>query len=226
MNRSVLIVAGGQGKRMGGDVPKQFMLLDGKPILVRTIDKFIETLHEESKIVVVLPREYFAIWEKFCSHYPYLKRVIVSEGGRSRFHSVKKGLKHISLAGVVAIHDGVRPLVSSKLISQAYKMAETHKSAIPAIEMIDSIRCLKNGELQVFDRTQLRAIQTPQVFNNKLIQEAYATVQDSKFITDDTMVFERVGNTAYFFEGERSNIKITPPFDLLLAEAIIKSSKD
>ena len=221
MNRSVIIVAGGLGVRMGGNLPKQFQPLLGKPILVHTIEKFIEVLNPQSKIVVVLPSEHMAIWDKLLVLFPHLERVQIAAGGKSRYASVKNGLKLISLFGVVAIHDAVRPLVSKGLIVNAYKEAEEFGSAIPSVEISDSLRIFKNGKLQVVERDLVKGIQTPQVFNNQFIQQAYASVNDSKFITDDATVFERTGRSLHFISGEQSNIKLTNPFDLLIAEAFL-----
>ena len=219
MEQWAILVAGGSGLRMGASLPKQFLHLAGKPILVHTIDLFLSYLKDLNRIRVVIPAEHFSTWEQIAPKH--LKDIHLVKGGNNRFESVKNGLSTIPNTGFVAIHDGVRPLASEQLIQNSFSFAITKGSAIPLVPLVDSIRHLNDGDWLPFDRESIRAVQTPQVFSTNLIKTAYSNTNYSPDITDDTMVFEKSGFIPHFLEGERENIKITTPFDLLIGEAIL-----
>lgn len=219
--KNVIIVAGGKGVRMGGDLPKQFMEVDGKPILMRTIEAFY-SFDNAIRIIVVLPSEYREYWIRLCKGYGFNISHEIVDGGETRFHSVKNGLNRVD-SGYVAIHDAVRPFVSNELIKECFDNAVEYKAVIPVIELTDSLRELKGGDNSaIVDRSKYRMVQTPQVFEVELLKKAYGH-SFNKLFTDDASVVEMLGHPVYLVQGERTNIKITTPFDLDLAEVILKS---
>lgn len=214
----IIIVAGGSGKRMGGSLPKQFALVGGKPILVRTINALHEAL-PASRIVVVLPAEQIDFWRNYSSRFEVAKHSVV-EGGAERFHSVRNGIEALSDAvDLIAIHDGVRPFASKAMIERAVECAAKSGSAIPVVEAIDSFRQIDDNGSHIISRSSLRAVQTPQIFAASIVRAAYDTEFRSDF-TDDASVVEYSGEKVSLCEGERTNIKITTPADLVIAEAI------
>ncbi len=220
MNKTALIVAGGSGLRMGSGIPKQFLPLNGKPILMHTIEKFYSAQIFDT-IVVVLPHSEIGHWEKLKVELAFSIPHLCVSGGTSRYESVKKGLKAIpAQSGQVAIHDGVRPLVSVELIRKCMAELENFSNAIPAIPIVDTLRTIEDGDSRVVDRNALRAIQTPQCFHLSLIRKAYERPENNT--TDDAGVFEQDGNSIHLIEGEKSNIKITVLTDLIVAEALLK----
>ena len=220
LNIGVVIVAGGSGQRMGGPVPKQFMIVGGKPLLVRTINVFAEAL-PAAEIVVVLPEGQVDFWKNLSARFD-VARHRIAIGGKERFDSVKAGIAALGAQTCfIAVQDGVRALVSKKLIIRALQTAIETGSAIPAIAPADSFRETgDNGESHPVDRSRLRMIQTPQIFEAGLLRKAYETEYDPS-LTDDATVVERSGAKVTLCEGERTNIKITTADDLTLAEAII-----
>ena len=226
ITRGIIIVAGGVGSRMGSSIPKQFALIGGEPVLARTINTFHATF-PASKIVVVLPATQIAFWKNFSARFNVARHTIV-EGGEQRFHSVKRGIEALS-DGVdyIIIHDGVRPFVSQEMIKRAAKCAEEYGSAIPVITPVDSFRKQnEDGTSAQIDRSVLRIVQTPQIFEAGLIRVAYDTEFDPAF-TDDSSVVERVLNhKVTLCEGERFNIKITTPEDLVFGEAIAQMQRE
>ena len=217
----VIIVAGGSGKRMGGSLPKQFSLVGGEPILARTINAFRKAL-PASRIVVVLPAEYIEFWKNFSARFEVAKHSIV-EGGEERFYSVRNGIEALSDAvDLIAIHDGVRPFASKELILRAVACAAEHGSAIPVVKAVDSYRVVEGEGSHIIDRTPLRIVQTPQIFAAPILRAAYDTEFRSEF-TDDASVVEYSGEKVALCEGEYTNIKITTPDDMVIAEAIIKT---
>jgi 2-C-methyl-D-erythritol 4-phosphate cytidylyltransferase len=218
---NVIIVAGGKGLRMGGDFPKQFIAIGGKPILMRTIEAFYQ-FDKSIRIIVVLNKDFREHWQKLCKSYGFSLAHEVVDGGENRFESVKNGLPLIQ-EGLVAVHDAVRPFVSTELIDNCFRMAGTHMAVAPVIEPSDSLRELTNGDnSRIVDRSRYRLVQTPQVFNTILLRQAYTQPFRQSF-TDDASVVEAIGIQIHLVEGERSNIKITTPFDLQLAEVILKT---
>lgn len=222
----VVIVAGGSGSRMGGAIPKQFALVDGEPILVRTINNFAKAF-PGAKIIVVLPATQIDFWKNYSARFRVARHKIV-EGGEQRFHSVKNGIEAITdWVDIIAIQDGVRPFASLDMIREAVKCAVEHGSAIPVIEAVDSFReVTEDGGSKITDRTKLRVVQTPQIFEAGLIRAAYDTDFDISF-TDDASVVERTTpHRVTLCRGERQNIKITTPDDMVIAEAIAKAMKE
>lgn len=204
---------------MGGALPKQFMILDGMPIVARTINTFAEAL-PGSDIVVVLPEEHIAMWKNLASRFEVAEHRCVA-GGKERFHSVKAGIEALGNdVEYIAIHDGVRTLATKRLIIRAMLATEEHKAVIPVIEVMDSYRQVVNAESRIIDRSTLRIVQTPQIFEAALLRRAYEQKYDARF-TDDASVVEAMGVNIALVEGERSNIKITTPDDMEYAEWLL-----
>lgn len=216
-----LIVAGGKGTRIKSKLPKQFLELKGKPILIHTLEAFYR-YSENITIILVLPEDDFAIWNDICKKYNFTKPVILQKGGETRFQSVKNGLEKIEGNGLVAIHDGVRPLVSEDIIGASFRLAAVHQSAVAAVRLKESIRMTDQDNTKAMDRSRFRLIQTPQTFSIELIKQAYQLKEDPT-MTDDASVVEKLGHTISLFEGSYENIKITTPEDLIVAEALVKN---
>lgn len=217
-NLGVVIVAGGVGNRMGASVPKQFLKIGYVYILEQTLRAFLGVA---SEIVVVLPADQHERWAAIVAERGLQGTHKVCNGGATRFESVRNGLATLGEdCDLVAIHDGVRPLVTEQMILRGVEVAKKKGSAIPIVAPVDSFRIEGDGGLEVIDRSRLRAIQTPQIFDKKLLGEAYDTPPSERF-TDDATVVERLGIALGYYEGERSNIKITTPEDLAIAEALM-----
>ncbi len=220
MKKLVIIVAGGSGKRMGAVVPKQFLLLKSKPVLMHTISCFYN-YDNEMEIIVVLPKEHINIWNQLCVDYNFTIKHQITEGGSERFYSVKNGLEKINYNGIVAIHDGVRPLVSNETIKRCFKKAFETGAAIPVIPIVESLRIVDGDTSKSVNRSEYVSVQTPQCFNIELIKSAYQ--QDfSNTFTDDASVVEKFGHQVSLVNGNIENIKITSPQDLILAEYLLK----
>lgn len=224
-NVSVIIVAGGSGSRMGADIPKQFLKLNGTPILAITLRRFLDALPGCS-ITVVLPEAEIPRWKAICAKEGLEGTHMVCAGGNTRFASVLNGLATAGDCDYIAVHDGVRPLVSPDMIRRCISTAATYGTAIPAVRPVDSFRRLTedDGGSHPIDRERLRAIQTPQVFRADLLLKAYSQPYRHEF-TDDASVVEAYGTRITLCEGERSNIKITTPEDLCIAEALLSRSE-
>lgn len=219
--RGVIIVAGGAGRRMGASLPKQFMMLGNEPILARSINRVHEAL-PAAEIVVVLPEEYVALWKNIAARFDVAPHKIAL-GGEERFHSVRNGIAALSdEVQYIAIHDAVRPLASKKLIIKLMLEAETHSAVIPTVAPADSYRVVEGNDSHIIDRSTLRIVQTPQVFNADLLRQAYEQPFSVAY-TDDASVVESAGHKITLIEGERENIKITTPADMIIAEAIIRA---
>ncbi len=221
-NETALIVAGGKGTRIKSVLPKQFIELDGKPILLHTLEAFIR-YSPTIAIVLVLPEDDFKIWNNICKKFQVTYPVILQKGGETRFQSVKNGLQKIE-HGLVAIHDGVRPLVSEDIIGASFRLAAIHQCAIAAVRLKESIRMTDQDNTKAVDRSKFRLIQTPQTFQVDLIKKAYEQKEDNSF-TDDASVAERAGNIISLFEGSYENIKITTQEDLIVAKALMEAKK-
>jgi len=218
MNLYALIVAGGTGSRMGANIPKQFLELAGKPVLMRTIERFI-SFDVSIKIITVLPEDQLGYWEELQKKYSFSISNTIVKGGPARFYSVKNGLDKVEDNSLVAIHDGVRPLVSSETIKRCFEAAQEFGNAVPVISPTDSVRMItEQGNIPV-SRQYLRIVQTPQVFDSKLIKKAYLQAY-SPDLTDDAMLLEKTGETIHLVEGNRENLKITNPGDMAVAEAL------
>jgi len=217
--KAVIIVAGGSGKRMGGNIPKQFVEICGKPVLMHTMFRFF-SFDPEIFIVLVLPFGHIDTWNQLCSKYRFIIPHQIVAGGTERYDSVKNGLKKIDDNRLVAIHDGVRPLVSIETIGKSFELAAEFGSAIPVVPLKESIREIGADISKPVDRTKFRLVQTPQTFKSSLIKQAYQKPLDPAF-TDDASVFEAAGNAVHLFEGNTENIKITTSLDLQLAAALL-----
>jgi 2-C-methyl-D-erythritol 4-phosphate cytidylyltransferase len=214
-----LIVAGGSGKRMNSTLPKQFIAINGKPLLMHTIEAFIKN-DPAFELFVVLPEAEVELWEKLCLEHSFHHRHTLVCGGTTRFHSVKKGLSKIREEGIVFIHDGVRPLVSSQTIDNCYSLAITKGNSIPVIAPSESLREGTGRVNRAVDRSRYFLVQTPQTFRLSLIKKAYNQKYLKKF-TDDASVLEELGYSINMVEGNRENIKITFPQDLVYAESFL-----
>ncbi len=222
--RGVIIVAGGSGRRMGASLPKQFMMLGNEPILVRSINSIHEAL-PAAEIVVVLPTEHIELWKNLSARFIVAPHKI-AHGGQERFHSVRNGLQAMSQeVEYIGVHDAVRPMASKKLIIRLMLEAEEHPAVIPTIAPPDSYRIVQGEGSQIIDRSTLRIVQTPQVFQAKTLRGAYEQ-EFSPLFTDDASVVEATGTEITLIEGERENIKITTPADMIFAQAIISTQDE
>ena len=212
-------MAGGSGSRMQSSLPKQFMILAGEPGVARTINTFSEAL-PGAEIVVVLPKEHISLWKNLAARFDVAVHKCV-EGGKERFDSVKAGIAALSPeVEYVAIHDGVRALVTKRLIINAMLKIESVEAVIPVVDAVDSYRVVEGEHNEVIPRSKLRIVQTPQLFRADILRRAYAQEYDPRF-TDDATVVESLGVKITLIEGERSNIKLTTPEDMVYAEAMI-----
>ncbi|MFA5818843.1 MAG: 2-C-methyl-D-erythritol 4-phosphate cytidylyltransferase [Bacteroidales bacterium] len=219
MELYALIVAGGSGKRMGAEIPKQFLELAGRPVLMHTIERF-KSFNNAIEIITVLPENQLRHWIELQKKYSFTVPHTLVKGGSHRFFSVRNGLKFVNVPGLVAIHDGVRPFVSIDTIKRCFDTAEKLGNAIPSISPTESLRILTDqGSLPV-NRLNVKQIQTPQVFNAGLIKKAYLQEYKPEF-TDDATVLEKTGEKINLIEGNRENIKITNPEDLLISKALL-----
>jgi len=222
MKRSVLIVAAGSGSRMGGKVPKQFLELEGRPVLIHTLERFL-SFDSAIHLVLVLAREHRIYWEQICSKYPDYAGIPVAEGGENRFGSVKNGLEKISDSGLIGIHDAVRPFVSQATLKRCFERAAQSGGAIPVIALEDSIRKTQDEKGSMpMDRSRLFRVQTPQVFHSSRIKRAYEQAFHPRY-TDDASVYESIYKGLSLVEGNPENIKITTPLDLQLAPVLIRA---
>jgi 2-C-methyl-D-erythritol 4-phosphate cytidylyltransferase len=217
-----LIVAGGKGTRIKSALPKQFIELNGKPILLHTLEAFYRYSFD-IKIVLVLPEDDFTIWKTICEKFNFKSPVLLQKGGETRFQSVRNGLSLISGDGLVAIHDGVRPLVSEDIIGASFRLAAIHRCAVAAVRLKESIRITDQDNTKAVDRSKFRLIQTPQTFDLQLIKKAYEGKEDPS-LTDDASVAEKAGHKISLFEGSYENIKITTPEDLIVARALMDNA--
>lgn len=220
MEKYVVVVAGGSGTRMNNVVPKQFIELKGRPVLMHTIDQFVKAI-PDIHIVLVLSAVYVSQWEELCEKYNFKIKHQLAEGGETRFHSVKNGLVLVPENSIVGIHDAARPLVSVATILAAFKVAEKMGNAAPAVSINESIREVHGNNNRAVDRNKYYIIQTPQCFQTNLIKKAFLQEYQYTF-TDDASVLEALGETINLVEGNRENIKITTPQDLIVAEALMK----
>ena len=219
MKKYAVIVAGGSGTRMGANLPKQFMLLKDKPVLYYSIKAFLDT-YTDLQVILVLPVEYMDMGQEIIDAFFDKDRIRITAGGDSRFQSVKNGLELVEEESVVFVHDGVRCLLSADLIRRCYTMAMETGSAIPVVPSKDSIRMLTEEGNEAVDRNLVMLVQTPQVFHSKILLPAFQIDYKDKF-TDEATVVEAYGLKVSLVEGEESNIKITRPVDMLVAESML-----
>jgi 2-C-methyl-D-erythritol 4-phosphate cytidylyltransferase len=222
MKRYAVIVAGGQGVRMGADRPKQFLEIAGKPILRHTIERF-QAYDPKFDFILVLPDAQKEWWRNYCRQSGFLDRYTMVSGGITRFHSVQNALQYVKDDGIVAIHDGVRPLVSADLLQRLFEAMETYPAVIPAVSVVESVR-KEEGEFSFpVSRDGLVLVQTPQLFDARSLKTAYQQAFSPAF-TDDASVFEAAGGKVHIVPGDRINLKITTPDDLGLAAALLAIS--
>lgn len=218
--RGVVIVAGGSGSRMQSVLPKQFLMLGGLPVVARTINTFSEAL-PGADIVVVLPEQHIALWENLRARFDVARHRVVA-GGKERFHSVLNGINALSdKVEYIAVHDGVRAMATKKLIIRAMLAAEEHGAVIPVVDVVDSYRRVDGVESYIVPRSELRIVQTPQVFRAQVLRDAYNQPFSPAF-TDDASVVEAAGGRIVLVDGERTNIKLTTPEDMAYAEWILQ----
>jgi len=217
MTKSIIITAGGIGKRMGSDIPKQFIEINGLPILMHTIIQFYD-YNPNIEIIIVLPKEHIVFWNELIEKYKFPISHKIISGGRERFYSIQNGLKEVSGA-LIGIHDGVRPFVSIDVIKRVFQSAQIYGSAIPVIDLKESIRKVDDSESKSVNRDLFKIVQTPQCFTSEIIKKAYLQEFTDEF-TDDSSVVEKMGYQIYLVKGNDENIKITTPIDLKLAEIL------
>ena len=222
MERYAILVAGGKGLRMGGDIPKQFLPIGGKPVLMRTIEVFCQA-YPDIHIILVLPASQQDYWQQLCQDYHFTNPVLIADGGETRFHSVSNGLKLIpeDAEGIVGVHDGVRPFVSVETIRRCYDEAVELGAVVPVVSVVETVRqLLKDGTSVTVPRDEYKLVQTPQTFRISLLKEAYQQ-QYTSFFTDDASVVEALGKPVHLVEGNRENIKITTPADIRFVNGLL-----
>ena len=235
MKKYAIIVAGGKGLRMGGELPKQFIPVEGRPVLMRTLDTF-HAYDSNIEIVLVLPRDHQPYWQELCREYDFRVPHRIADGGATRFHSVQSGLALVDAdEALVAVHDGVRPFVARGVIEACYREAEAHGAVVPVIPVVETVRQLVredgaegdtrhpeatlNFQSVTVPRDAYRLVQTPQTFRASLLRRAYEQPFCEAF-TDDASVVEALGEKVHLVEGNRENIKLTTPFDMKMAEML------
>lgn len=218
---TILIVAGGRGTRMGGPQPKQFLELAGRPVLMHTLEAF-DHWDASARLIVVLPEDQIDTWKRLCEAHAFVRAHHVVAGGETRFHSVRNGLDAVASDGLIAVHDGVRPLVAPSVIAACFAAAADGGAAVPVVPVVESVREVDaDGGSRPVDRARLRVVQTPQVFRADVLRAAYRLPYDPRF-TDDASVVEASGMAVRLVPGNRENIKLTTPMDLLLAEQLMR----
>lgn len=223
MRKNVIIVAGGKGLRMGNDLPKQFIPIGGKPVLMRTIEAFYR-FDQDINIILVLPVSHQDYWKSLCEEYNFSIEHTIANGGETRFHSVKNGLALVT-NGLVGVQDGVRPFGSVEMIKRCFDAAREFPAVIPVIDSTDSLReVVDEDKSRIVDRSKIRLVQTPQVFDVNVLKKAYQTDFKETF-TDDASVVEAMGVNVHLVKGEVTNIKITTPLDLKIGELIIRDKE-
>ena len=224
MKKYIIVVAGGKGLRMGGGVPKQFQILGDKPVLMVTLER-LHAIDPLMQLVLVLPADQIELWKEMCRQYSFAVPLLLTKGGATRFHSVQNGLAQVDDIdeALVGVHDGVRPFVSQRVIDDCFREAWIHGAAIPMIDLQDSLRHIvgADGVTEVVPRDRYRLVQTPQVFKLSVLRRAY----EQRFVetfTDDASVVEAAGMDVVAVEGNRENIKLTTPFDMLVARTLME----
>lgn len=219
MKKYVIIVAGGKGLRMGTDIPKQFLPVGGKPVLMRTLEAF-HAYDAAMDMIVVLPVAQQAYWHELCHKHAFTLSHRIADGGETRFHSVRNGLALVDGDGLVGVHDGVRPFVSRDVIAACYHEAAVSRAVVPVVDVVETVRRLTpEGGSRTVPRSDYKLVQTPQVFTTDLLRQAYRQSYTDAF-TDDASVVEALGVSVALVPGNRENIKITTPFDIKVAEAL------
>jgi 2-C-methyl-D-erythritol 4-phosphate cytidylyltransferase len=220
MTKTIIITAGGTGKRMGSSIPKQFIEINGLPILMHTINQFY-SFDSQIEIIVVLPEMHLLTWKKLLKKHQFPVCHHIVSGGKERFHSIKNGLE-LATGKLIGVHDAVRPFVSQKVIKNCFEALSEHKAVIPVVDLKESIRKVENQQSFAVDRSVYKIVQTPQCFRSDVIKKAYLQPYSINF-TDDASVVEKLGTPIHLVNGNDTNIKITTPVDLEFASLIIKS---
>jgi len=221
MLKYAIIVAGGSGKRMGSEIPKQFLEINGLPVLMQTMQRFYD-FDNNIKIILVLPSSQVDYWRDLCNQFQFKIKHHITTGGVTRFGSVKNGLAIVDTPSLIGIHDGVRPFVSPDTLKRCYHHAEVLGNAIPVLDAFESVRMVDEEKSRALDRSTIKLVQTPQVFNSDILFQAYKQSYNPLF-TDDASVVEASGITIHLVAGNRENIKITTPSDMVLGEAFMKT---
>lgn len=221
MKKYAVIVAAGTGSRMKSDIPKQFMLLRNKPLLFYSVNAFLKA-YDDMKIILVLPPEHMAKGQEIIDGFFDITKILICEGGRTRFHSVKNGLQFVTDESIVFVHDGVRCLLTASLIHRCYDAAKEYGTAVPVVSVKESVRMITGEGNEALDRELIKLVQTPQAFHSKILLPAFNIDYKDKY-TDEASVVEAYGIKIHLVEGEEKNIKITQPVDLLLAESLVLS---
>jgi 2-C-methyl-D-erythritol 4-phosphate cytidylyltransferase len=221
MNKYAIIVAGGSGSRMGAAVPKQFLLLQGKPVLWYSLNTFLAS-YGDLTVILVVPAGYWELGRSLAATVSEPGRVRMVEGGETRFHSVRNGLRLVEKDSVVGVHDGVRCLASVALVRRCFEQAARLGSAVPVVDCKDSVRWVEGEGSRPLDRSRIKLVQTPQTFLGGILLDAFAAAKEGVEFTDEATVVEAAGHAVHLVEGEVSNIKITLPADLLYAERMIQ----
>mgnify|MGYP003307515833 CR=1 FL=1 len=229
MKKYIIVVAGGKGLRMGGEMPKQFQLLCGKPVIMVTLER-LYAIDPTMQLILVLPAEHIELWNNLCKEYSFAVPLVLTNGGSTRFHSVQNGLAQVDDIddALIGVHDGVRPFVSAKVLDDCFREAWIHGAAIPMIDIQDSLRHIVgvNGATEVVPRDRYRLVQTPQVFDIQLLRAALKKAKDEGTeITDDCSAVERLGMKVKMVEGDERNIKITTPLDLKIAQLLMEDGQ-
>jgi 2-C-methyl-D-erythritol 4-phosphate cytidylyltransferase len=219
MKKIALIVAAGKGSRMNSDIPKQFLILKNKPVLYYSIKAFLDA-YEDIEIILVLPEEHIAKGQEIIDGYFDISKFKITSGGRTRFHSVQKGLSLVNDEAIIFVHDGVRCFLTKDLIIRCFDAALESGTAVPAIDSPDSVRMITKSGNKIVDRTKIKLVQTPQTFHSKILLPAFAIDYKDQF-TDEASVVEAFGLKINLVEGEKNNIKITTPEDLELAKVLL-----
>lgn len=220
-SRSIIITAGGTGKRMGSSQPKQFLLLNGKPVLMHTIER-LHSYSAGAQFILTLPVEAMAEWQTLCAEHNFQLDIAVIPGGSERNDSVKNALK-ICTGEMIAVHDGVRPFVSDETLERLFAASESYDAVIPVLPVKESLRKMENDSSRAVARNEYRIVQTPQVFSAAILRKAHE-LEATPEMTDDASMVEALGVTIHLTEGNEENIKITVPMDLLVAEALIRKN--
>ena len=223
----LIVVAGGQGRRMGGEVPKQFRLLGGRPVLMHTLSR-LRRCRPSARLILVLPADHLDDWRQLCDRYDYSLPHEIAVGGETRFASVASGLRLIpdDAVGAVGVHDGVRPFVTPELVSRLFDQVAEKRALIPAVTPVETVRLRKaDGSTRLYPRDDCYLVQTPHVFDLQLLKRAYRQPYCERF-TDDASVVEQMGQPIHLVEGSRDNIKLTTPRDMELAEVLLRRYGD
>jgi 2-C-methyl-D-erythritol 4-phosphate cytidylyltransferase len=221
MQKSVIITAGGIGKRMGSELPKQFLVLGGKPVLVHTLELFFK-YDPNIEIILTLPNDWRGYWETVIDKYYCRVPHIVVNGGEERYHSIQNALKQCS-GSFIAVHDGVRPFVSFETLDRCFSALNQYEAVVPVLKLKESIRQTNENSTNAVDRSNYRLVHTPQCFRAEVLHKAYEQAYHEK-VTDDACLVEGLGYTIHLVESNEENIKLTTPFDFLIAETIIQQS--